>query len=40
MENVSEGPTFGEFVTILTEWSMQDNTVARLQSVRVQTPLY
>jgi hypothetical protein len=34
------GPTFGDFVTFLTEGSMQDNRVARLQSTRVQTPLY
>jgi len=32
MENMSRGPTYGDFVTILTEGSMQDNTVARLQS--------
>jgi hypothetical protein len=36
MENISRGPTFGDFVTIRTEASMQDITVARLQ---VQTPL-
>ncbi len=35
MENVSRGPTFGDLVTILTERSMQDVTVARLQSTRV-----
>jgi hypothetical protein len=30
MENLSRGSTFGDFfVTILTEWSMQDVTVAR-----------
>ncbi len=28
MENISRGPIFGDFVTILTEGSMQDNTVA------------
>ncbi len=39
MENISEGPTFGDFVTIRTERSMQDVMVARLQSTRVQTPL-
>jgi hypothetical protein len=39
MENISRGPTFGNFVTICTEASMQDITVARLQSTRVQTPL-
>ncbi len=40
MENISRGPTFafGAFVTILTEGSMQNNTVARLQSTRVKTP--
>jgi hypothetical protein len=38
-ENISGGLTFGDFVTILTEGSMQDNTVARLQSTRVHTPL-
>jgi hypothetical protein len=37
MENISRGPTFGDFVTILTEGSMKDNSVARLQSTRVQT---
>ncbi len=36
MEKISRGPTFGDFVTIIT---MQDNTVARLQSTKVQTPL-
>jgi hypothetical protein len=43
MENISRGPTFGDFVTILTEGSMQDNTIARLQSTRIQSslsPLY
>ncbi len=39
MENISRGPTFGDFVTVRTEASMQDITVARLQSTRVQTPL-
>jgi hypothetical protein len=39
MENLSRGPTFGDFVTIRTEASMQDVTVARLLSKRVQTPL-
>ncbi len=34
MENISRGPTFGDFITILTEGSMQDNTVARLQSTK------
>jgi hypothetical protein len=40
MENLSRGPTFGDFVTIRTEASMQDITVARRQSTRVQTPLF
>jgi hypothetical protein len=31
MENVSRDPTFGDFVTIRTEGSMKDVTVARLQ---------
>ncbi len=35
---ISRGSAFGDFVTIFTEGSMQDNTVARLQSTRV-TPL-
>ncbi len=39
MENISRGSTFGDFVTIRTEGSMEDVTVARLQSTRVQTPL-
>ncbi len=39
MENISRGSTFGDFVTILTQGPMQDNTVARLRSTRVQTPL-
>jgi hypothetical protein len=33
------GPTFGDFVTILAEGSLQDITVARLQSTKLQTPL-
>ncbi len=37
MVNLSRGPTLGDFVTILTEGSMQDVTVARLQSTRVPT---
>jgi hypothetical protein len=40
MENISGGPTFGDFVTILTEYRIEDNTVARLLSTRVQTPLH
>jgi hypothetical protein len=43
-ENINRGPsrTFGDFVTIRTERSMQDITVARLQitGVPVQTPLF
>ncbi len=39
MENISRGSTFEDFVTILTEGSTNDNTVARLQSTSVQTPL-
>ncbi len=37
MENISRGSTFGDFVTILTEGSMQDLTVALLKSTRVHT---
>ncbi len=37
--NISRGPTFGDFVTIRKEASMQGVTVARLQSTRAQTPL-
>jgi hypothetical protein len=39
MENISIGPTFGDFVIILTEGSMQDIAVTRLRRTRVQTPL-
>jgi hypothetical protein len=39
LEIIRRGPTFGDFVTIRTEASMQDVTVARLQSTRVQTLL-
>jgi hypothetical protein len=35
MENISRGATFGDFVTIRTEASMQDVTVARPQSTGV-----
>jgi hypothetical protein len=38
MENISKS-SFGNFVIIVTEGSMQDNTVAKLQITRVQTPL-
>jgi hypothetical protein len=39
MENISRGPTFGDFVTILTKGLIQNNTVPRLQSTRVQALL-
>ncbi len=39
MENISRGHTFGDFVTILREGSMQDITIARLHSSRIQSPL-
>jgi hypothetical protein len=39
-ENISRGPTFGDFVTIRTERSMQDITVARLQSSSLSSPLF
>jgi hypothetical protein len=35
---MSRGLTFGDFVTIRTEASMQDVTVARQQSTTVQNP--
>jgi hypothetical protein len=38
MENISRGPTFGDFVSIRTQALMQDVTVTKLQSTRVQTP--
>ncbi len=34
-KKISRDPTFGDFVTIRTEASMQDVTVARLESTRV-----
>jgi hypothetical protein len=40
MEKISRGPTFGDFVTTRTEGSMQDVTVAKLQSTSVQTHLF
>jgi hypothetical protein len=40
MENISRGLTFRDFVTILTEASMQDVTVPKLLSTGVQSPLY
>ncbi len=39
MENISRGPNFGDFVTIRTDGSMQDVSIAGIQSTRVQTPL-
>jgi hypothetical protein len=33
MENINIGPTFGDFVTIFTESSMEDVTVARNQII-------
>jgi hypothetical protein len=40
-ENISGGPTFGDFVYPhrVTEYCIEDNTVARPHSTRVQTPL-
>ena len=38
MENISTGPTFADFVTVLTEGSMQDITVARVQEYRLPSP--
>jgi hypothetical protein len=41
MENIIRGYTFGDFVTILTEGSMQDAKVVRQLSTRVPlSPLY
>jgi hypothetical protein len=42
MENISRGPAFGDFVTILTEGPMQDVTVARLYKVQMYklSPLF
>ncbi len=40
MENIGRGPTVKDFVTIRTEGSMQDVTVAGLQSTIEQTPLF
>jgi hypothetical protein len=39
MEKISRGPIFRDFVTFRSEAPMQDITVARLQSTRVQTTL-
>jgi hypothetical protein len=38
MENISRGPTFGDFVTICADGSMQDITVARLQIQEYRLP--
>ena len=38
MENISRCPTFVDLFTLLTEGSMQDYTVTRLQSTRVRLP--
>ncbi len=35
MENISRGPTFGDFVTIRTEASMQDVQGYRVQEYRL-----
>jgi hypothetical protein len=35
MENISRDSTFGDFVSILTEGSMQDVTVSKLHSAKV-----
>ncbi len=35
MENISSGPTLGDFVTIFAKGSMQDFKVARLQNTKV-----
>jgi hypothetical protein len=40
MVDISRGPTYGDFVTILTEGSMLDVTVARLQNTGVTELLY
>jgi hypothetical protein len=40
MENISRGPTFGDFVTIRKEGSMQHVTVARLQSTYSSPPSF
>jgi hypothetical protein len=39
MENISRGPTFGDFVTILMDTSMQDVTVAKSQKILGPLPL-
>jgi hypothetical protein len=39
MENISTGSTFGDFVTILTERSMQDNTFAKTTEQDYRPPL-
>jgi hypothetical protein len=44
MEDISRGPTFGDFVIVLTEGPMQDKNVARLHTEYKSTdsplPLY
>jgi hypothetical protein len=37
MENISRGPSFGDFVTIFAKGSMQDVKVARLQNTYKST---
>jgi hypothetical protein len=39
MENIKRGLTFEDFVTILTEGSMQDNMAARLEYKSTDSPL-
>jgi hypothetical protein len=40
MENISRGPTFGNFVTIPTEGWMLDNTTTEYKSTDSPPPLY
>jgi hypothetical protein len=37
MEDISRDPTLGDFFTILTKGSMQDNMVARLQTTEYKS---
>jgi hypothetical protein len=39
MEHISKGSTIGDFVTILTEMPMQDNTVAKTTEQEYKLPL-
>jgi hypothetical protein len=39
MKNISRGSTFGDFVAIVRDGSMQDITIPRLLSTRIQSPL-